>query len=58
MPARVSRKRSRALKTIFESLPYGDPASREQILGPVISQAQRERVLGYVDTGKREGARS
>ena len=46
-----------ALKTIFESLPYGDPDSREQILGPVISQAQRERVLGYVDTGKREGAR-
>jgi len=46
-----------ALKTIFESLPYGDPDSREQILGPVISQAQRERVLGYVETGKREGAR-
>jgi aldehyde dehydrogenase (NAD+) len=45
------------LKTIFESLPYGDPGSREQILGPVISQAQRERVLGYVDIGRREGAR-
>ena len=45
------------LKTIFESLPYGDPGSREQILGPVISQAQRERVLGYVDIGRRVGAR-
>ncbi len=45
------------LKTIFESLPYGDPDSREQILGPVISQAQRERVLGYVEIGRREGAR-
>jgi aldehyde dehydrogenase (NAD+) len=45
------------LKTMFESLPYGDPDSREQILGPVISKAQRERVLGFVDTGKREGAR-
>jgi aldehyde dehydrogenase (NAD+) len=44
------------LKTLFESLPYGDPRSRQEILGPVISQAQRERVLGYVDTGKREGA--
>ena len=45
------------LKTIFESLPYGDPDSREQILGPVISQAQRERVLAYIDVGRREGAR-
>ena len=44
-----------ALKTIFESLPYGDPDSREQILGPVISQAQRERVLGYVDYGEARG---
>jgi len=45
------------LKAVFEGLPYGDPSSREQILGPLISQAQRERVLGYVEIGRREGAR-
>jgi aldehyde dehydrogenase (NAD+) len=45
------------LKQAFENLPYGDPASREQILGPLISQSQRERVLGYVEIGRREGAR-
>ena len=47
----------RDAQTIFESLPYGDPAEPRADLGPVISQAQRERVLGYVETGKREGAR-
>jgi aldehyde dehydrogenase (NAD+) len=45
------------LKSVFEDLPYGDPSSREHILGPLISQAQRERVLGYVEIGRQEGAR-
>jgi aldehyde dehydrogenase (NAD+) len=45
------------LQAIFESLPYGDPRSCEQILGPVISKDQRDRVLGYIDIGRSEGAR-
>jgi aldehyde dehydrogenase (NAD+) len=45
------------LKQLLEHLPYGDPSSLEQILGPVISAAHRERVLGYIGLGRREGAR-
>jgi aldehyde dehydrogenase (NAD+) len=45
------------LQQLFEHLPYGDPSSRDQILGPLISSAHRSRVLGYVEIGRREGAR-
>jgi aldehyde dehydrogenase (NAD+) len=36
---------------------WGDPDDPMNIMGPVISAKQRDRVLGYVETGKREGAR-
>jgi len=45
------------LKQLFEHLPYGDPSSLDQILGPVISATHRQRVLGYIELGRREGAR-
>lgn len=45
------------IKTLFEQLPYGDPASMQQIMGPLISALQRERVLGYIRRGIDEGAR-
>lgn len=34
----------------------GDPLDPETHLGPLISEAQRERVLSYIELGKREGA--
>jgi aldehyde dehydrogenase (NAD+) len=36
---------------------YGDPADPGNLMGPVISARQRERVLGYIEKGKAEGAR-
>jgi aldehyde dehydrogenase (NAD+) len=63
IPTRMLVPRSRYAEAVaivqhmFESLPYGDPQSREQILGPVISEAQRARVLAYVQIGRDEGAR-
>ena len=63
LPTRVLLPRSRyeegiaAIKAMYESLPYGDPASEEQILGPVASKAQHDRVLDYVRIGREEGAR-
>ncbi|MFI1971080.1 aldehyde dehydrogenase family protein [Streptomyces cinnamoneus] len=35
----------------------GDPADPETRLGPVVSRAQRERVVGYIRKGVAEGAR-
>ena len=41
------------LVPMVESLQVGDPAESEDIeMGPVISQAQRERVLGFLDRAK------
>jgi aldehyde dehydrogenase (NAD+) len=35
----------------------GDTADYETTMGPVVSESQMKRVLGYIDTGRREGAR-
>lgn len=44
------------IKAMFEQIPYGDPSSQEQILGPVISKSQFDRVTGYIELGQTEGA--
>jgi betaine-aldehyde dehydrogenase len=35
----------------------GDPLDPETQMGPLISLAQRDRVLGFIEAGRREGAR-
>lgn len=45
------------LQTYFGYIEYGDPMSETQIMGPLINARQRDRVLEYIDKGKREGAR-
>jgi len=35
----------------------GDPFDPETVLGPLVSEAQRERVRGYIETGVEEGAK-
>jgi aldehyde dehydrogenase (NAD+) len=39
------------------AIPYGDPSAMETMMGPLISAKQRDRVLGYIEKGKQEGAR-
>jgi aldehyde dehydrogenase (NAD+) len=41
----------------FRNVPYGDPTDPANIQGPQISALQRERVLGYIEKGKEQGAR-
>lgn len=45
------------LKMIFEFMPYGEPHSDDQIMGPLINKRQYERVTGYIKQGIEEGAR-
>jgi aldehyde dehydrogenase (NAD+) len=42
---------------LLSSLPYGDPADPENVMGPLISAGQRERVEGYVERAIGAGAR-
>jgi aldehyde dehydrogenase (NAD+) len=44
------------LKASFEAFPYGDPTDVANLMGPLINESQRERVLGYIEKGKAEGA--
>ena len=41
----------------FANFPYGDPTDTGNLMGPQVSAKQRERVLGYIEKGKDEGAR-
>lgn len=44
------------MKTSFEGVSYGDPTDANNFQGPQISQRQRDRILGLIDTGVKEGA--
>jgi aldehyde dehydrogenase (NAD+) len=63
MPTRLLVPRSRYAEAVdlaaegFAGVPYGDPADPSNLMGPVVSSRQRERVLGYIETGRAEGAR-
>lgn len=45
------------LKAKFESLRVGDPLEPTTQIGPLVSRAQMEKVLDYIEIGKAEGAR-
>ncbi|MEZ5372708.1 MAG: aldehyde dehydrogenase [Microthrixaceae bacterium] len=46
-----------ALTEAVAAIPVGDPADMETGCGPLISDVQRERVEGYLQIGRDEGAR-
>ncbi|ASY55629.1 MULTISPECIES: betaine-aldehyde dehydrogenase [Sinorhizobium] len=45
------------LKERTEAIVIGDPMDEGTQLGPMVSRAQRDKVLSYIDKGKEEGAR-
>ncbi len=62
IPTRMLLPRSRydegveLLKTYMAGVPYGDPQRADVMMGPLISEKQRTRVLGYIARGVEEGA--
>ena len=56
----VSRKREtellERLAAMVASMPIGDPMDPATELGPLVSRRQRERVEGYIEIGRDEGA--
>ncbi|MBH0776300.1 aldehyde dehydrogenase family protein [Nocardia bovistercoris] len=61
-PTRMLLPRSRydegvaLLEAMYNSVAPGDPQNPGTLCGPVISAGQRDRVLGYIQTGIDEGA--
>lgn len=39
-----------------ESIKVGDPLEKDTYMGPIVSQEQFDRVMSYIDIGKKEGA--
>jgi aldehyde dehydrogenase (NAD+) len=46
-----------ALADAVRATTVGDPADPSVAVGPLVAERQRERVLGYIDKGRAEGAR-
>jgi aldehyde dehydrogenase (NAD+) len=44
------------LRATLSSVPYGDPQRPDVLMGPLVSAKQRDRVLGYIAQGVKEGA--
>lgn len=45
------------LAAAFRAVRYGDPTDPTVLQGPQVSKRQQERVLGYIEKGRAEGAR-
>jgi aldehyde dehydrogenase (NAD+) len=45
-----------ALVGMLSGWPYGDPTDPSMMMGPLVREGQRQRVLGYIEKGKAEGA--
>ena len=46
-----------ALVALAETWPYGDPTDPAMLMGPLIRESQRQRVLDYIRIGVQEGGR-
>jgi acyl-CoA reductase-like NAD-dependent aldehyde dehydrogenase len=61
-PTRVIVHRSRydelvsRLAVAAKALKVGDPLDADTVVGPVISGAQRDRIVGHIENGMKEGA--
>jgi aldehyde dehydrogenase (NAD+) len=46
-----------AVVEVMKGIAYGDPTDPSVMMGPLVSDVQRQRVLGYIEKGKAEGAK-
>src|SRR5207253_5510998 len=47
---------SQAVVAAFEKVKVGNPLDESTEMGPLVTAAQRDRVMSYIEAGKREGA--
>jgi aldehyde dehydrogenase (NAD+) len=56
VPRRLHDELVEALASAFATVCVGDPLDAESQMGPLVSERQRDRVLGYIAKGREEGA--
>jgi acyl-CoA reductase-like NAD-dependent aldehyde dehydrogenase len=57
VPEARKREFTDALAAMVERLAVGDPEDPATEIGPLVARRQQERVRGYIEDGRREGAR-
>jgi aldehyde dehydrogenase (NAD+) len=57
VPRTREREFTDALAGALRAQTVGDPAAPDTAIGPLVSQRQRDRVEGYLEVGRQEGAR-
>ena len=57
VPAARKQEFTDALASMVEGLAVGDPEDPATEIGPLVAKRQQERVRGYIEKGRREGAR-
>jgi aldehyde dehydrogenase (NAD+) len=57
VPAHLAEAAIEIARATAASLPVGDPLDPSTMLGPVVSDVQRDKVLRYIGGGQQEGAR-
>jgi aldehyde dehydrogenase (NAD+) len=57
VPRRRRDEAVEALTAAFRAVRYGDPNDPSVLQGPQVSRRQQDRVLGYIEKGRQEGAR-
>ena len=57
VPRRRMDEGVEAAMAVMAAVGYGDPTDPANLMGPLISERQRQRVLGYIATGVSDGAR-
>ena len=57
VPASIYDEFMERVRERVSHVTVGDPASFETAMGPLVSKTQLARVLGYIETGLKEGAR-
>ncbi len=55
LPRAKYREGVEALVAALKDWPYGDPTDPSVLMGPLIREQQRQRVLGLIDKGVRDG---
>ena len=55
MHSSVKNKFISKLRALMASRKLGDPSERDTFQGPQVDATQRDRIVGYLDIGKKDG---
>lgn len=55
VPNSLLERANEIAQAVADQIPYGDPTDPNNIMGPLINKTQYDKVLSYMEIGRREG---